>query len=202
MPGFERARQLDRAALFEREFVRRQRTGNARRQRSGLAGVRHRFAVANEHVPVRGGRRHLAAIDGREFAVGRSNQNQATAADARVVAIDHAERERRRHRRVDRVAAVAKNFNAGIGGNRMNGRDHVVFGSGSVGERCSLAHSAFNSNTPDRAQPATDITPRRRSAVMRSRRLLIELKLFHPLAISLPGLSRPSCSISPTSRLP
>ncbi len=55
---------------------------------------------------MRGGGRHFAAIDRRDSPIAGANQDEASAADARVVAVDDAQRECRGHRGIDRVAAI------------------------------------------------------------------------------------------------
>ena len=102
---------------------------------------------------MRGGRGHFAAVDRGELAVRRANENQAAAADAGVIAVDDAQRERRRHRGIDRVAAVAKHLRRGVRGHRMPRRDHpprtgrFVRGRGEVATRITHRIGMNNSRS-------------------------------------------------------
>ena len=70
------------------------------------------------------------------LAVRKANQDKAAAAQSRVVAIDHAQRQGGRDRRIDGVAACTIGALAGLRGQRLDGGDHsdgAADGGASVG---------------------------------------------------------------------
>jgi hypothetical protein len=75
------------------------------------------------HVARGGLGRALAEIDERGASVGQAHQHEAPASDVSGRGVGHRQGEPHGHRGVDRVAAGAKNLDAGLGGVAFP-RDH------------------------------------------------------------------------------
>jgi hypothetical protein len=88
--------------------------------------------VANEHVARGAGGCGFASVDGEDLPVGGADEDETSAADARVVPVHDAERQRRRDRGVDGIAAVAQHLCPRAGGEGMNGHDHPARRAGGV----------------------------------------------------------------------
>lgn len=87
-------------------------------------------AVAHEHIARGSGGGGLASVDGEEFAVGAADEEEAAAAEARVVSVHNAEGQGNRDGGVDGVAAAAQSVNARLGGERVNGGDDAALAGG------------------------------------------------------------------------
>ena len=112
--------------MADREVVRFQRARHARCQRPGLAQLRDRPAVAHEHVTRRRRWRGLAAVDRDHASIRQPDQEEAAAADPRVVPVHHAKCQRGGDGGVDRVAAALHCRDGGVGGQWMHGRRHPM----------------------------------------------------------------------------
>src|SRR5204863_9752497 len=72
----------------------------------------------------------LPTVQADERAIGWPNQHEPAAADSRVVAVHLPERQRRGHRRVDRVASPLESSNSRIGRQRMDCRHDAALAAG------------------------------------------------------------------------
>jgi hypothetical protein len=138
--GLENGRQRLSAKPFQGEVVGGQRTWRGNGERPQLALVAVGFAVLQVHVLVGGGRGCFATVDRDQFAICRSDQNEAPTSDARHRAVDNSQRERRRDGRVDRISTIIENVSRHIGRQRMTGGDNVSVAGGRVGLRIRGRH--------------------------------------------------------------
>ena len=100
--------------------------GDADRKGAGATQLGHGLAIAHEHVGRRSRRRGLTSIERNDFSRRKPKEHEAASAETRVMAIDHAEHETRDDRRVDRVAALAHDFNSRLAGQVMHRGDHAT----------------------------------------------------------------------------
>src|SRR5436189_2256945 len=90
-----------------------ERAGDAAGERTGLAELGVTFAVFDIHVVSGCCGSRFATIDREELPVALTNQNETTAADSRVEAINDAEREACGDSRIDGIAAMPHCIYAG-----------------------------------------------------------------------------------------
>ena len=159
-----------------REFQHGQEAGNADRDAGG-----HGFAVPEglavgrkEHGRTGARRRRLAAIvDGDGVAGAVVVQQEAAAADARGVRLDHTQHHLHGDRRIDGGAAATQNLESGLDRQRMGGRHHRLR------RRLHGRHAAGRDQqqrdtqqaTPDHARRATMKRRRKGNSVMPSGRV-------------------------------
>ena len=110
------------------------RAGHPDRQRGPPGRVGHGFALwVEEHVGGRGGRRHLAEVEAREFTV-ETDDGEATTAEIAGGRVNHGQCQGSSDRGIDRVAALFQRFEPSAG-RRVLGRHHGPTEASNGGKR-------------------------------------------------------------------
>ena len=106
--------------------------GHAGCERASLAEFGHGLTIAEEHVPRRLRRGSLATINRHDLAVRAADDEEASAADAGVVAVHDAESEASGDDGVHSVPTTAHRVHARVSRKRMHGGDHAALGGDSA----------------------------------------------------------------------
>ena len=121
-------------AASQRVVVSCQCAWHSRGQSARLAEPCVGFAFAQKHVARGSCGRGFPPVDGHERAVRFPQQHETAATDAGIVAIDYAEHQRRRHRRVNGVAPSLQGGDARLGREWLHGRHHPMPALGRGGQ--------------------------------------------------------------------
>ena len=99
---------------------------DAGREGAGATQLRHGVAVAHEHVGRRSRRRGLTSIKRHDLAGRQADEHEAPAAEAGVMAVDHAKHQTRDDRRIDRIATLAHDLDPRLASQVMHRSDHTT----------------------------------------------------------------------------